>query len=166
MLYGNGRGEDGDLVWRFNFLQSGYAEADAATRDRFGDGLTRMSFPPAESLADAAVTLDAAGRSATIALPAVTVAARAAGGGWTLSFPDLADDDLPSQEECNLLRGKLRDVTERVRDGEFGSAGEVDNAVDAAGSAAAFDWLFEQTRRRLDAADTRPATAPSTAPAP
>ena len=161
MLYGNGRGEDGDLVWRFNFVLSGYGEVDAAARERFGEGLSGMTFPPAESLADAAVTLDRGGRAATVTLPAVTVAARAADGGWRLSYPDLADD-LPGQEQSNLLRMKLHGVAERVRAGEFGSAAEVDGAVDAAGAAAAFDWLFEQTRQRLDAAEaagTRPTTA-------
>ena len=158
MLYGNGRGDDGDLVWRFNFVQSGFMAVDAATRERFGEGLGGMTFPPSASLAGAAVDLDAAGRGATVALRNVRLVARAEGGGWELGLPDLVEADVPGREQSNLLRGKLADLAQRVRGGEFGSAAEVESDADAAATAAAFDWLFEQTRQRLD---TRPATGPA-----
>ena len=54
MLGDDGCGEAGDLARRFNSVQSGFAEVDAATRKRFGVGLSGMTFPPADSLADAA----------------------------------------------------------------------------------------------------------------
>ena len=106
--------------------------------------------------------LDAGGRAATVTLANLRLAARRDGGGWKLGFPDLTDNDVPGREEGDLLRAKLQDVADQVRGGEFASAAEVDNAVDAATTAAAFDWLFEQTRQRLDAAAaTRPTTAAS-----